>query len=44
MVYIPTSVRQAGDNSLGTKWRAVLVRGENRERHFADEPHPFPAR
>jgi non-heme Fe2+,alpha-ketoglutarate-dependent halogenase len=43
MVYIPTSVRQAGDNSLGTKWRAVLVRGENRERHFADVPHPFPA-
>ncbi len=42
-VYIPTSVRQAGDNSLGTKWRAVLVRGENRERHFADVPRPFPA-
>jgi ectoine hydroxylase-related dioxygenase (phytanoyl-CoA dioxygenase family) len=41
MVYIPTSVRQVSENSLGTRWRSVLVRGENRERNFIDEPHPF---
>jgi hypothetical protein len=29
------------ENSLGTRWRSVLVRGENRERNFIDEPHPF---
>jgi non-heme Fe2+,alpha-ketoglutarate-dependent halogenase len=42
-VYIPTSVRQAGDNSHGTRWRAVLVRGENRGQHFQDVPPPFAA-
>ena len=42
MVYIATSVRQSAENSLGTPWKAVLVRGENRERHFNHIPPPFP--
>lgn len=41
MIYLPTHVKQAGENSLGTKWPAVLVRGENRERNFEDRPRPF---
>jgi ectoine hydroxylase-related dioxygenase (phytanoyl-CoA dioxygenase family) len=41
MIYLPTYVKQAGENSLGTRWSAVLVRGENRERHFEDRPHPL---
>jgi ectoine hydroxylase-related dioxygenase (phytanoyl-CoA dioxygenase family) len=44
MIYIPTAVKQTENNSLGTKWAAALVRGENRERHFADRPHPFAAK
>ncbi|PYM35719.1 MAG: hypothetical protein DME17_11745 [Candidatus Rokuibacteriota bacterium] len=32
--YIPPDVRQVTPNSLGSFWRAVLVRGENRSRHF----------
>lgn len=43
MIYIPTSVRQAESNSLGTQWAAVLVRGENREQHFPNRRHPFPS-
>ncbi len=41
MIYLPTFVKQVDENSLGTKWAAVLVRGENREKHFADRPAPF---
>jgi non-heme Fe2+,alpha-ketoglutarate-dependent halogenase len=41
MIYIPTYVQQTGQNSLGTKWAAVLVRGENREQNFVDRPAPF---
>ncbi len=41
MIYLPTFVRQAEQNSLGTRWAAVLVRGENREQNFADRPPPF---
>jgi ectoine hydroxylase-related dioxygenase (phytanoyl-CoA dioxygenase family) len=41
MIYIPTYVKQVGRNSLGTTWNAVLVRGENRERNFAERPPPF---
>lgn len=43
MIYLPTHVRQASANSLGTEWAAVLVRGENRQRNFKDLPKPFPA-
>ncbi len=38
MIYLPTYVKQAGENSLGTKWRTVLVRGENRDRNFDAVP------
>lgn len=41
MIHIPTYVKQAGENSHGTRWPAVLVRGENREQHFVDRPPPF---
>lgn len=33
--YVPTSVRPVGVNSMGKTWNAVLVRGEDREQHFA---------
>ena len=42
MIYLPTHIKQAGQNSLGTRWAAVLVRGQNREGNFADVPAPFP--
>jgi ectoine hydroxylase-related dioxygenase (phytanoyl-CoA dioxygenase family) len=42
MVYIPTYVQQVADNSLGGRWRAMLVRGENREHYFEGGPYPFP--
>jgi non-heme Fe2+,alpha-ketoglutarate-dependent halogenase len=41
MIYIPTHVKQVGQNSLGTRWAAVLVRGENREQNFQERPRPF---
>jgi non-heme Fe2+,alpha-ketoglutarate-dependent halogenase len=41
MIYIPTHVKQVAQNSLGSKWAAVLVRGENREQNFVDRPRPF---
>ncbi len=34
MIYLPTYVKQAGENSRGTRWATVLVRGENRHQHF----------
>jgi len=43
MIYLPTHVRQVRENSLGTDWQTVLVRGENRHRNFNDHPWPFPA-
>lgn len=43
MIYMPTSVRQVEKSSLGTHWSALLVRGENCEKHFEDRPHPFAA-
>jgi ectoine hydroxylase-related dioxygenase (phytanoyl-CoA dioxygenase family) len=41
MIYLPTYVKQAAENSLGTRWPAVLVRGENQEQYFEDRPRPF---
>jgi ectoine hydroxylase-related dioxygenase (phytanoyl-CoA dioxygenase family) len=38
MVYLPTHVRQAGENSRGITWKTVLVRGQNRERNFDAVP------
>ena len=33
--YVPASVRPVRVNSMGRDWNAVLVRGEDRHRHFA---------
>lgn len=44
MSYIPTYVKQVADNSLGSKWKAMLVHGENKEDHFESCPHPFPVK
>jgi ectoine hydroxylase-related dioxygenase (phytanoyl-CoA dioxygenase family) len=40
--YIPPSVRQATGNSYGKRYRALLVRGEDRHGHFERLEHPFP--
>ncbi len=42
LIYLPTHVKQVGENSLGTRWSALLVRGENREGHFETPPYPSP--
>ena len=34
MRYVPTSVKPVAINSMGRRWNATLVRGEDRERHF----------
>lgn len=39
--YIPAGVRPTGLNSHGKGWSAVLVRGEDRERHFGETAPPF---
>ncbi len=41
MRYIPPTVKQVVLNSLGNRYRAVLVRGEDREHNFGDIPAPF---
>lgn len=40
--YVPTSVRQTEANATGKRWKPVLMRGEDKEKHFATEPAPFP--
>ncbi|HZO87899.1 MAG TPA: phytanoyl-CoA dioxygenase family protein [Chthonomonadaceae bacterium] len=40
--YVPTSVRPVALNSMGKTWHAVLVRGEDREKHFGERAQPFP--
>jgi ectoine hydroxylase-related dioxygenase (phytanoyl-CoA dioxygenase family) len=40
--YVPTSVKQVRTNSLGRKYAAILVRGEDRYRHFEEIAPPFP--
>lgn len=40
--YVPTWVKQTEDNSHGKSWNAVLVRGEDRYRHFGERSAPFP--
>jgi ectoine hydroxylase-related dioxygenase (phytanoyl-CoA dioxygenase family) len=42
--YMPTYVRQVSLNSTGKSWKAVLVRGEDRERNFGETPAPFALR
>ncbi len=39
--YVPPYVRQTTTNSLGTWWQAVLVRGEDRDRHFPPREVPW---
>ena len=39
--FVPTKVRQAELNSVGTSWQPILVRGEDRFRHFDEIPVPF---
>lgn len=34
--YVPTTVRQAEDNSLDGRWRPVLVRGKDEENNFGE--------
>ena len=40
--YIPTYVKQIEKNSMRTSWQPMLLRGEDRERHFEEQPRPFP--
>lgn len=39
--YVPTWIKQTEDNSMGSRWRAVLVRGENKEQNFDAVAAPF---
>lgn len=40
--YIPTSVKQVQLNSLGKRYAALLVRGEDIYKHFEERQPPFP--
>ena len=42
--FIPPQARQAKTNSLGHKWRPILVKGEDRHHHYpvTDAPFAFP--
>ena len=44
--YIPTHLKPIAPGPIGTdlKWRPMLVRGEDRERHFESVQRPFPMR
>jgi len=39
--YVPTSVKPVELNSMGKRWRAILVRGSDTEKHFEERPPPF---
>ncbi|MCW3099590.1 MAG: hypothetical protein JWL77_5208 [Chthonomonadaceae bacterium] len=39
--YVPTSVKPVELNSMGKRWRAILVRGVDREQNFGVCPAPF---
>lgn len=39
--YVPTWVRQADDNSLGGRWKPILVRGQDEERNFGEWKTPW---
>ena len=39
--FIPTKVRQAEFNSVGSTWEPILVRGEDRFQHFDEIAVPF---
>ena len=40
--FIPPEARQTEINSLGGNWKPVLMRGEDRYRHYPETPPPFP--
>jgi hypothetical protein len=40
--YIPPSVRAVAPNSVKRPWTPIVVRGEDRYRHFDEVPPPFP--
>lgn len=40
--FIHPRVKQVRPNSTGQPWTAILVRGEDREKHFEMRPAPFP--
>lgn len=39
--YVPTSVKPIELNSMGKRWKPILVRGIDREKNFGDCPPPF---
>ena len=39
--YVPPYVKQTEINSMGSKWKAILVRGEDTEGNFEHIPAPF---
>ena len=39
--YVPTSVRQAEENSLDSRWKPVLVRGKDEENNFGEWKTPW---
>jgi len=41
--YVPPSVAQVEPNSLGQRWRAIVVRGVDRYHHFEPPEVPWPA-
>ena len=40
--FIPPQARQVEENSLGHQWRPVLMRGEDRHKHYPETAIPFP--
>ena len=41
MIYLPTHVRQARENSRGTSGQPSWCRGQDRHHHFKELPNPF---
>ncbi|MEM7533759.1 MAG: phytanoyl-CoA dioxygenase family protein [Chloroflexota bacterium] len=39
--YVPTWVKQTADSSLGTRWKGILMRGEDKEQNFGFIERPF---
>ncbi|MDA0745420.1 MAG: phytanoyl-CoA dioxygenase family protein [bacterium] len=40
--FIPPKAKQVNENSVGQRWRPILVRGEDRFKHYNETPAPFP--
>jgi ectoine hydroxylase-related dioxygenase (phytanoyl-CoA dioxygenase family) len=39
--FIPPQAKQAQSNSIGQAWQPLLLRGEDRFKHYSDTPMPF---